>query len=177
MSQLNNTAQIALTNSPFFDPKVIKKALDVLKIAEWNHKWTQSDPTLALQTKQWLPNIDLSKTKQLLKLTKTGLGLCIQFLIGHNWLLRHKRYYLDNPNMDLTCRLCNQEDSTEDAVHLWIHCTAMKINRKRVNAILKLNKHADKVSFTQPLMWSPMQLDRFLTEPSIVQLLSEPGVE
>ena len=53
----------------------------------------------------------------------------------------------------------------------------MKINRNRVTAILKRDKETDKVSFTQPLMWSPKQLDRFLTEPSIVQLLSEPGEE
>ena len=79
--------------------------------------------------------------------------------------------------MDLTCRLCNEENSTEDAVHFWAHCTAMKINRNRVNAILKRDKEADKVSFTQPLTWSSRQLDRFLAEPSIVQLLSEPGEE
>ena len=97
--------------------------------------------------------------------------------MGHNWLLRRKRYYLDNPNMDLTCRLCNEENSTEDAVHFWTNCTAMRINRNRVTAILRRDKDTDKVSFTQPLMWSPKQLDRFLTEPSIVQLLSEPGEE
>ena len=172
-----NTAQKTLTTSPFFEPKVIKKTLDTLKSAAWDHNWTNSDPTFAEQTKQWFPNIDLSKTKQLLKLTKTGLGLCIQFLTGHNWLLRHKRYYLNNPHMDLTCRLCNEESSTEDAVHFWTNCNAMKINRNRVTAILKRDKETDKVNFTQPLMWSPKQLDRFLTEPSIVQLLSEPGEE
>ena len=159
------------------EPKIIKKTLDSLKIAVWDHKWSNSNPTLAEQTKQWFPNIDLLKTKQLLKLSKIGLGLCIQFLTGHNWFLRHKRYYLNNPNMDLTCRLCNEENSTEDAVHFWTNCKAMKINRNRVTAILKRDKEVDKVSFTQPLMWSPKQLDRFLTEPSIVQLLSEPGEE
>ena len=79
--------------------------------------------------------------------------------------------------MDLTCRLCNEENSTEDALHFWTHCTAMRANRKKVMAIMKLNKDADKVSFIQPLTWSPKQLDRFLTEPSIVQLLSDPGAE
>ena len=79
--------------------------------------------------------------------------------------------------MDLTCRLCNEENSTEDALHFWTHCKAMKINRNRVTAILKRDKEADNVSFTQPLMWSPKQMDRFLTEPSIVQLLSDPGAE
>ena len=177
MLYTNYAAAISLATSPFFEPKVIKKTLDTLKSAAWDHNWTNSDPTFAEQTKQWFPNIDLSKTKQLLKLTKTGLGLCIQFLTGHNWLLRHKRYYLNNPHMDLTCRLCNEESSTEDAVHFWTNCNAMKINRNRVTAILKRDKETDKVNFTQPLMWSPKQLDRFLTEPSIVQLLSEPGEE
>ena len=79
--------------------------------------------------------------------------------------------------MDLTCILCNEENSTEDAVHFWTHCKAMKINRNRVTAILKRDNEADNVSFTQPLKWSPKQMDRFLTEPSIVQLLSEPGEE
>ena len=51
----------------------------------------------------------------------------------------------------------------------------MKINRNRVTAILKRDKEADKVSFTQPLMWSPKQLYKFLMNPSIVQLLSDPG--
>ena len=53
----------------------------------------------------------------------------------------------------------------------------MAINKNRVTAILKGDKEADIVSFTKPLKWSPKQLDRFLTEPSIVQLLSEPGEE
>ena len=172
-----NTAQNILTNSPFFEPKVIKKTLDILKTVQWDHNWTNLNPTYAQQTKIWFPNIDLLKSSQLLKLTKTGLGLCIQYITGHNWLLRHKRYYLDNPNMDLTCRLCNEVNSTEDAVHFWSHCKAMQINRNRITAILKRDKEADKVSFTQPLMWSPKQLDRFLTEPSIVQLLSDPGEE
>ena len=79
--------------------------------------------------------------------------------------------------MDQTCRLCNKENSTEDAAHFWTHCKAMKINRNRVTAILIRDKEADNVSFTQPLKWSPKQMDRFLTEPSIVQLLSEPGEE
>ena len=79
--------------------------------------------------------------------------------------------------MDQTCRLCNEENSTEDAVHFWTHCNALKINRNRVTAILKRDNEADNVSFTQPLKWSPKQMDRFLTEPSIVQLLSEPGEE
>ena len=48
---------------------------------------------------------------------------------------------------------------------------------EQIETIMKLNKDADKVSFIQPLTWSPKQLDRFLTEPSIVQLLSDPGAE
>ena len=74
-----NTAQNVLTKSPFFEPKVIKKTLDTIKIEIWDHDWTNSDPIFAEQTKQWFPNIDLFKTNQLLKLTKTGLGLCIQY--------------------------------------------------------------------------------------------------
>ena len=34
------------------------------------------------------------------------LGFIIQFIKGHNWLLRHKRHYLQNTEMDQTCRLC-----------------------------------------------------------------------
>ena len=172
-----NTAQTPLNTSPFYDTKVVKNKLDILKTAQWDYNWTNTDPVFAQQTKQWYPNIDPHKTKELLKLSKTGLGLCIQFITGHNWLLRHKRYYLNNPNMDQTCRLCNENDSREDAFHFWTNCKAMKINKNRVRAILKRDNDTDLVCFSHPLKWSPKQMDRFLTEPSIVQLLSDPGEE
>ena len=56
---ITNIAQNVLTKSPFFEPKVIKKKLDTLKIETWDIDWTNSDPTFAEQTKQWFPNIDL----------------------------------------------------------------------------------------------------------------------
>ena len=93
LSNLYFRTDLSKFGSPFFELKVIKKTLDTLKIEVWDNNWTNSDPTYAQQTKQWFPNINLLKTNQLLKLTQKGLGLCIQFLTGHNWLLRHKRYY------------------------------------------------------------------------------------
>ena len=59
-SETNKTVLKELTTSPFFEPKVIKKTLDTLKIEVWDHNWTNSDPTFAKQTKQWFPNINPS---------------------------------------------------------------------------------------------------------------------
>ena len=70
----------------------------------------------------------------MLKINRIALGLCIQFITGHNGLLRHKRYYLENPNMDLTCRLCNEPNSTEDSSHLWSECRTLRAQRNKVLA-------------------------------------------
>ena len=114
----------------------------------------------------------------MLKLKRMALGLCIQFITGHNWLLRHKRYYLKNPNMDLTCRLCNEPDSTEDASHMWSECRALRAQRNKILAISKRQKTMETaISFNPPFKWSSRQLDRFLQEPHIVQLLVDPEGE
>ena len=59
-SETNKTVLKELTKSPFFEPKVLKKTLDTLKTAVWDHNWTNSDPTFAKQTKQLFPNINPS---------------------------------------------------------------------------------------------------------------------
>ena len=135
---------------------------------EWNREWTTS--TVGQQTKIWIPRIIPFKSKDMLKINRIALGLCIQFITGHNWLLRHKRYYLKNPNMDLTCRLCNEPNSTEDSSHIWSECTKLRAQRNKVLANSIRLKQL-KPSFNQPFTWSPRQLCTFLREPSIAQLL------
>ena len=130
------------------------------------------------QTKTWWPSIMPGKSHDILKLNRMALGLCIQFITGHNWLLRHKRYYLKNPNMDLTCRLCNEADSTEDSSHIWSECTALRAQRNKIMAISKRQKTIETaISFNPPFTWSPRQLGRFLQEPHIAQLLVDPEGE
>ena len=159
---------LPLKKSPFHDTKVVKQELNSHKYDEWNRKWQNAQE--GVQTKMWLPQIDLSLTKSLLQLTRVTLGLCIQFITGHNWLLRHKRYYLKNPTMDQTCRLCNENESREDAIHLWSKCKALKRQRDIVQGI-----NTTQVILETPFQWLPSQLARFLREPNIGQLLEGPG--
>ena len=72
--------------------------------------------------------------------------------------------------MDQTCRICNENESREDAIHLWSECRALKRQRDIVQGI-----NTAQVILEPPFKWLPSQLARFLQEPTIGQLLEGPG--
>ena len=139
------------------DHKILTQSLKSHDI--WNARWhsiknKKGEPE-AVQTKVWIPNV-ISRP-DLLNLGRITLGSIIQFITGHNHLLRHKRYYLINPELDLTCRLCGTVGSKEDSIHIWSRCPNSLIRAVRNKAIalcrLKLkqapnSKARAKLSFT-----------------------------
>ena len=70
----------------------------------------------------------------LLNLRRIRLGLIIQFITGHKWLLRHKIYYLkkypNGPNM--------QTLQKRKYIHIWLECTKLKEIRNKVQRVLAL---------------------------------------
>ena len=167
----------------YFDAKVLKESLYLSAYDEWNSRWHEIDE--AHQTKVWAP--DVMRNPDLIKLCRSQLGLCIQFITGHNWLLRHKRYYLENPQMDQTCRLCNAENSREDAIHFWTECTALRAQRNKIKALYRRSIKKSKspqggyqITETEPCFnlpifsWSPTLLVQFLANASMNQLLCDP---
>ena len=70
----------------------------------WNREWkTYPD---ARQTKQWFPNTDRHKSKKILQLDKVQLGKTVQFLTGHNNLMRHR--HIKDKTINPTCRMCRE---------------------------------------------------------------------
>jgi hypothetical protein len=106
----------AIEKSPFYDTTLMHTELNEFKIEEWNERWNNLDE--AKQTKLWFPRIDKALSKDLLKLSRVSLGQIVGFTSGHNWLLRHLRKIHNNPYMDVTCRGCEEQGTTEDASHL-----------------------------------------------------------
>ena len=116
------------------------------------------------------------------------LGSIIQFRTGHNSCLRHRRYYLQNPEMDQTCRLCKLENSREDSIHLWLTCTDPNIQaaRNKVRALCRLQiKRAPNSesrarlanslkNFNYPnFVWSPAEVCQFIMNRSVAQLMDD----
>ena len=73
----------------------------------WNERWHKAKDRKGIpeaeQTKTWFPTALMKP--ELLYLNRMRLGSLIQLTTGHNSLLRHRRYYLGNQELDQTCRL------------------------------------------------------------------------
>jgi hypothetical protein len=102
----------------------------------------------------------------------------------------------NNPYMDVTCRACEEQGTTEDASHLWSTWEALRHIRSIVHEWPKANHESDAhiestlrtslaalssgtvqtgPELESPFEWVPSQLSRFLTDPTLVKLLEHPG--
>ena len=87
----------------------------------WN--WAlQQDPTCR-QTKQWLPRLNQGKSHQIMLLPKLKWGKIVQFITGHNSLNRHLVLTGVDPEEDINCYLCKEEDMT--SAHIMGTCPAL----------------------------------------------------
>ena len=101
--------------------------------------------------------------------------------------------------MDVTCRGCKEQGTTEDASHLWSTCKALRHIRSTVHEWPEANDESDahiepnqrtslaafssgtvrtgpeRQTLESPFEWVPSQLSRFLTDPTLAKLLEHPG--
>ncbi len=123
---------------------------------KWQSQWDKHKE--CRQTKIWFPTLDTSKSNELLRLSRTDLGLHIQFLSGHNRLKRHMS--LQDKNIDPTCRLCNEEEET--SLHIYAECPVLQQQRWNIFHLIPPPPIPPK--------WSPNQVGRFLKEPHVANL-------
>ena len=67
----------------------IKQQVNDICYAEWNERWqTQAN---CRQTRLFLPTIDRGKSKKIMQLSKSHLGILVRYVTGHAHLDRHRR--------------------------------------------------------------------------------------
>ena len=136
------------------------------KIANFYHKMWQdrwAGLPFANQTKIWFPKLDKTNSKELLKLSRLDLGLCTQFITGHNRLKKHEAKV--TAGTENTCRLCLED--IESSWHVVGECPALWQERR----------HSFKISGGQttlenPPKWKVYQLMSFLNKTEMTKLNS-----
>ena len=129
---------------------------------KWNSEW-KSCPE-ARQTKQWFPNTDRHKSKKVIQIDKAQLGKLVQFLTGHNNLMRHR--YIKDQTIDPTCRLCKEKKTEESSFHVIAICPKLWRTRWQI---------FHQQLLTDPPNWTPCQVTRFLRESPIGDLMDQHG--
>ena len=81
-------------------------------------------------------------------ITAMELGLVIQFVTGHCYLMKHMSML--EPGLASECRLCLKEE--EDAMHLWCECPAIDSEQRKI----LINK--------TPADWLPGKFSRFFLD-------------
>ena len=83
---------------------------------QWCQQWHNLNQ--CRQTKIFFPTPNAAKSKELMTLQRRELGLAIQFLTGHCFLMRHQR--IIDGETSPSCRLCSEEEETPE--HLFFNC-------------------------------------------------------
>ena len=94
----------------------IKNKIREAMYGEWQQRW-DNDPTCR-QTKIFFKNIDIDRSKKIIKMSRSSVSRLSQIITGHNNLL----YHLSNqePELSSICRLC--DESRETFFHLIYEC-------------------------------------------------------
>ena len=143
----------------------MKGMIEAWGTRRWNERW--KDTPHYTQTKAWLPNIEPSIFPYFRGLTRKELGKSIQFITGHNGLLRHEAK-LNKELTSTACRLC--DDGIEDAIHLWSDCNIVA-DYGGASPITTHQTPSNRTSGDRTITWTPEQLSRFLRTPIIASLL------
>ena len=130
-----------------------------IALKDWNNRWKER--TDCRQTKLWYPQLHLSKSAQLCRLTRPALSLLVQAVTGHNNLGYHMS--LMDPQTDPTCRLCLED--TESSEHILAECPALVQERANLSKGHILSE------------WTVDELSRFLTNPHVAELYCSPIIE
>jgi hypothetical protein len=128
---------------------------------KWETRWEDHPETMYRQTKNWYPKPMVPKfmLEQVLGLDRVTLGRFIEFVSGHNWMLKHER--IVNQGGDPHCRLCGLE--WESSEHIFLTCVGVQRERQAIWCQLKF------VSFLRS--WRPVDLVRFIMSPTVAWLM------
>ena len=157
------------TLSALEDLTDIKQKIGVWGTEQWNERWTSS--SRCIQTKLWLLTTNPDQSRFFRGLSRKELGTNIQFITGHNSLLRHEAK-LNKEIASRVCRLCRQ--GVEDAAHLWSNCTTVQ-GQGWVPPSMLRNTPQNRTPGDTITVWTPEQLSRFLRIPLIASLLAPDG--
>ena len=102
-------------------PSHLKNTCKQKSLAEWNHKWHISQN--CRQTKIFFPEVDIPKSKHLLRLNREQFSRAIRWLTGHCFLNRHNHLLYPTEYPDPQCRLCNLNEETSS--HIICECEAL----------------------------------------------------
>ena len=158
-----------LTLPALEDYTVVKEKIKAWGTGEWNGRWISS--SRCAQTKLWMPTTKPDLTSYFRGLTRQELGKAIQFITGHNSLLRHEAK-LNKEIAQPDCRLCGQ--GVEDAAHLWSNCTTVR-DQGWVPPSNRCDTPQNRTPGDTITVWTPEQLSRFLRIPLIASLLVPDG--
>ena len=141
-------------------PAVAKQKAEIKSY--FHKKWTKAWNAYkeARQTKIWFPIPDIKKSVQLLNMKRCNLSRIVQFITGHNNLKRHRNIQ-NGVNDPESCRLCQEDE--ESSYHVIAECPAMQYFRGKIFQTPTL--------LPDPPVWTVMQIDRFLRESPIGDML------
>ena len=105
---------------------VVKSMARERTMARWTARWEAS--TTCRQTKIFFPQPNRKISKDLLKLNRTDLGLCVRHLTGHSFLQYH-RSKVDQA-IDPRCRSCPA--MKEESAHIILDCPAFQEQRFQI---------------------------------------------
>jgi ribonuclease HI len=125
----------------------------------WQTKW-DSTPTNYKRTRLWFPKINAKVSQELLCKSRGHLSSCVQWITGFCNLMRHR--HKKNANLSDKCRLCGDEMETPE--HLTFYCP--RLNNLRASTI---QTHSGMPTEG----WKVDKLVKFITHPSIVDLLTD----
>ena len=148
---------LGCTQAALSDPGEIKSIIRAWGSRQWQSFWRELLPQCR-QTKIWLPDVHRSIIREMPNVSRVELGLMIQFVTGHCYLLKHRS--LLEQGLAYECRLCLEED--EDPMHLWCECPAIDSEQRKIGLINKT-----------PANWLPGNLSRFLQIPPIVEIMGQ----
>ena len=147
---------LGCTRAALADPGEIKSIIRAWGSQQWQTLWRKLPQ--CRQTKILLPDVQRSIIREMPNISRVELGLVIQFVTGHCYLLKHRS--LLEPGLAYECRLCLEED--EDPMHLWCECPAIDSERRKIGLINKT-----------PVNWLPGEFSRFLRIPPIAEIMGQ----
>ena len=134
---------------------MIRLASVILLINGWNNRW--ANRTDARQTGIFFPKIDLNKSIEITKQSKTNIGTLVRALTGHDFRKRHTN--ITDEIGDETCRFCKNE--AESPAHIITECPSLLHHRART-----FNSYTADVC----QIWTAKTLVEFLSAPSIAEM-------
>ena len=135
---------------------IINHQIKKITTEMWAERW--NNRTDARQTAIFFPEINLERSREIVKLSKEAISRTIRALTGHDHRKRHNG--LVDKEMEGKCRFCDLE--LETASHIILHCP--KLLQARSQIFLSY----DAESIVQS--WEAKQMAAFLTVEHIAAM-------